>query len=217
MAPSDSDASSHKPRLKQKPPLAYEVIRKSTPLLTLISVICAGVCLLFTFIGTYERKNKTPGKFYAVNAQKATTMYALQRPNETTNVILDWAKEAATAANTFDFYNYNDVLKKIRPYFTDAGYQNYINAIRPKIKQVVQKRMVVSSVPLGTPVILKEGKIVGDLYAWQVQFPMLVTYESQAGTDVQKVTVTLLIAQVPTIESPKGIGIASYIAGEAKQ
>lgn len=202
----------------KKHPSLSELIKQSDLIIMKISIVLVGLCIVIFAWSFYDRKHKpVPGYFEVLDETELKRMQALRYPNLSTQVILKWAAEAATAAYTFDFYNYQSVFKGIRPYFTKVGYDNFIAAIKASglIARVIEKKIIVSAVVTGSPVIMKEGPIVGGLYAWQVQFPMLLTFQSQSDQSDSKVVVTLLIAQVPTIESPKGIGIASFISGEA--
>ena len=202
-----------------------ELINKSNLTIVKLSMILIVLCLVLFGIAVYERiERPSPLYFEAFyNDETGVTnikrMQALSYPNLTTESVLRWAAEAATASYTFDFYNYNQVLKEIRPFFTKDGYQNFVSALKSAglLNRVIEKKLIVSSVVTGTPVVKREGKIVSGIYAWQVEFPMLLTFQSQSETTSRKVIVTLLIAQVPTIESVKGIGIASFVTGEATQ
>ena len=144
-------------------------------------------------------------------------MSTLETPNLTNDVILKWAAEAATTVYTFDFYNYNEVFKAARPYFTQAGFDNFIAAINAAktVETVIEKKLVVSSVLTNTPIMSNEGEAPDGTYAWQVQFPMLLTFQSASEINKQNIIVTLLIARIPTSESPMGIGIASFVVTRA--
>jgi len=134
-------------------------------------------------------------------------------PNLTSSALLSWAAEAAAAAYNFDFYNYNKVLKNIRPYFTESGYDNFLAALNGAgtLAKIREKKLVLSSVLTAYPVIIKEGAIVENTYAWQVQFPMLLTFQSASEQQKINIVVTLTIVRVPTTESSRGIGINSFL------
>jgi intracellular multiplication protein IcmL len=75
---------------------------------------------------------------------------------------------------------------------------------------VLAKKLVVSAVATGAPVILQQGLLFGT-YTWRVQLPVLVTYQSASEFSQQTVTITMLITRVSTLTTPKGIGIAQFI------
>lgn len=180
------------------------------------------VLLLFAIMGVmgwifYERTNKPEQQFYATTSNgKLLKLSPLNRPNLSNAALIDWVLEAATAAYNFNFGNYQEVIQNMKNYFTDKGYENYLSALTDKkvIEEVREKRLVVFAVATGTPVILNEGPLPDGIYAWKVQMPMLVTYQSAASQRKQHLILTVFIARRPTLENPKGVGIASFIVRE---
>ncbi|MBI2790819.1 MAG: type IVB secretion system apparatus protein IcmL/DotI [Gammaproteobacteria bacterium] len=181
------------------------------------------IFLIFVICGLmgwviFERLNKPPVHYFTTsNDGKLTLLYPLNQPNLTTSSLLDWVVEAGTTAYNFNFGNYDRALKDIKIYFTDAGYQNFLNALTAArtIDTVRTKQLVVAAIATDKPVILKEGPTTDGIYAWEVQLPMLVTYQSASDTRKQNIVLTMLIARRSTLESPKGIGIASIKVREA--
>lgn len=142
-------------------------------------------------------------------------MVPLKEPNLSTQPLLQWATEAATSCYNFDFNRMETQIQNLRSYFTAQGYQHYIEALQAEntLVDVKEKLLIVSAVPLKAPVILREAVATSmDKYAWQVQLPLLVTYQSSSELKKSEITVTMLIVRVDTLESPKGIGIAQFLA-----
>lgn len=165
----------------------------------------------------YERTHKPPVQYYATaNDGRLMALIPLSQPNLTTRSLLEWAVEAGTTAYNFNFGNYQTALQGIRSYFTPKGYDNFIQALTAAgtLRDVQSKNLEVFAVPTDTPVILREGPTPDGLYAWEVQLPMLVTYQSAAQQIKQNIILTMLIARMPTLESPKGIGIAAITVRE---
>lgn len=160
----------------------------------------------------YERTHKPTVRYFATsNDGKLKVLRPLNQPNLTTSSLLDWVVEAATAAYNFDFSNYEKSLEGIKGYFTESGYTNFMKSLADAktIQEVKLKQLSVTAISTDTPVILQEGPSSDGVYAWSVQFPMLITYQSTSDTRKQNVIVTMLVARRPTLESPKGIGIVS--------
>lgn len=182
--------------------------------LMLVLIIAALVGIIF-----YQQSHVPTPKYFATTQDgKLIELIPLSQPNLSTNALLQWAVEAATAAYTFNFVNYRKALQDTRIYFTKQGYQNFLKALQDSrnLEAVRTKKLVVSAVPTGAPVVLKEGQTSNGLFAWQVQFPMLLTYQSASETISQDIVITMLITRVPTLESPKGVGIASFVVREGK-
>lgn len=181
-------------------------------LLALIGALCGYIY--------YQEQNKPKPQYFATTHDgKLIKLLPLNQPNLTTNALLQWAVEAATAAYTFNFVDYRKRLQDVRIYFTKLGYQNFLQALTDSrnLEAVKSKKLVVSAVPTGAPVVLREGVTSSGFYAWQVQFPMLLTYQSASDLINQNIMVTMLITRVPTLESAKGIGIASFVVREGSK
>lgn len=166
----------------------------------------------------YQHKTIPTPKYFATTVDgKIIKLTPLDSPNLTTNALLQWATEAATAAYTFNFVNYRKALQDVRKFFTERGYRNFIAAQQASnnIQAIREKKLVVSAVPTGVPVIINEGVLQTGRYAWQVQVPMLIVYQSASDEFRQNVVLTLIIVRVPTLESEGGVGIESFVVQEA--
>lgn len=164
----------------------------------------------FIFFMHYTRP--APTYFATTSAGGLIEITPLSAPNLNANALLQWATQAATDAYTFNFVDYKESLQEARANFTPSGYQSFLQAIKDSniLDDVLRKKLVVSAVPTNTPVIVNEG-IAGDVYAWRVQLPMLVSFQSSTEVIKQDVVLTMLITRVPTLDSPQGIGIAQFI------
>ena len=101
-------------------------------------------------------------------------------------------------------------------FFTAEGWDQFINALASSnnLEAVKAKKLVVSAVATSAPVILQKG-ILNGRYAWRIQMPMLVTYQSASEFSQQHMTVTMLVSRVDTLNSPRGIGIAQFVSAPA--
>lgn len=79
------------------------------------------------------------------------------------------------------------------------------------IETVTENRQVISATPRGAPTILAEGLLPNGVYRWEVEIPMLVTYELGQTKRSDNKTVRLVIVRVPKLESPNGVGIEQWI------
>ncbi len=183
----------------------------------LLLVVIAGL-IGFTYFLYLTRP--TPHYFATTPDGKLIEMPALNQPNLQTNTLLQWATSAATAAYTFNFVNYKEALQAVSQYFTTAGYESFLQALKASnnLDAVKAKKLVVSAVPTGTPVILKKGLVRSTgQYAWEVQLPLLISYQSVNDILRQDIVVTLLIVRVSTLDSPDGIGIERFIVEEGRR
>lgn len=134
-----------------------------------------------------------------------------QEPNLLPDTMLHWASKAATAAYTFDFYNYNQQIAAVKPYFTDAGWRDYLQSVNGLISTIVQNQIFVNGVVAGAPVISNQGPLPNIDYAWRIQIPFLVSYQSANTTTIRNFLVALTIVRMPTNINPQGIGIEQFV------
>ncbi len=179
----------------------------------IIALIVAIFLMLFmvTFI-LYQVSHRPLPIFTAVASDgKKMPLTAFYEPNYLPNTVLRWASKAAVASYTFDFVNYNQQVQNAAPYYTRAGWLAYRSSVQDLINSITQKQLFVNSVVSGAPVIANQGQLPGKGYAWRVQMPFLVTYQSSEVTTRNSYYVILTIVKVPTNVDPTGIGIGQFI------
>lgn len=189
-----------------------------------LMLICLALLLLIGFLifwGFYERTHQPKPQYFATTYDgKLIPLIPLNQPNLEDNAVLQWATEAAVASYTFNFVNYRKALQDVRIYFTQSGYQYFLKALKDSnnLDAVQNKKLVVSAAPTGAPTILQkriydDGSVAG-VYGWTVQIPMAVSFSSANEEFRQDIVLDMLITRMSTLESPKGIGIASYVVRE---
>jgi intracellular multiplication protein IcmL len=168
-------------------------------------LVIAGVVFLQVF-------NRPLPPYYAVqpNGQKMELEPNLS-PSLIAPTIINFASKAATIAYTFDFANYQNQIADVRNYFTQTGWNEFNASINPLINTIASRQLTVSGVVSGTPVISNEGPLPGFEYAWRVQIPFLITYQSTDKTSKRNNYVIVTVVRVPTSTNPQGIGIDRFV------
>jgi len=176
--------------------------------------------LIITFlIGTifYQIYNRPEPKYFATTSDgRIMQLFPLSEAMLSPGELLQWTHRAAIAAYTYNFVNYRDAMQQLQNQFTSAGWRYYEDALKISrtLEMVIAKKLVVSAVATGTPVILDQAVING-VYAWKVQIPLLVTYQSPNEQTQQSMLVTIIVSRVPTVDMPKGIAIVSFVSSTA--
>jgi intracellular multiplication protein IcmL len=126
---------------------------------------------------------------------------------------LQWAERSAIAAYSYNFVNYREALQSVQNSFTPEGWNNFELALRDSrmLETILAKKLVVSAVATGAPIILDQG-VINDRYAWKIRLPILVSYQSSSENTQQPLIITLVVSRVPTLNTPRGIAIASFVA-----
>ncbi|CAL7959962.1 intracellular multiplication protein IcmL [Gammaproteobacteria bacterium] len=181
-------------------------------LMVLLVVVVALVGAVF-----YQIVNRPEPKYFATTVDgRIMQLFSLSEAMLSPGDLLQWAHSASIAAYTYNFVNYRDAMQQLQNRFTADGWRYYENALRTArtLDMVIAKKLVVSAVATGTPVILDQAVISGR-YSWKVQIPLLVTYQSPNEQTQQAMIVTMIISRVPTVDMPKGIAIVSFVSSTA--
>jgi intracellular multiplication protein IcmL len=124
-----------------------------------------------------------------------------------------WVASSVVKAYTMDFANYRVSQDEAQRNFTAPGWRGFKNAMDSSgfLQTVVDKKYVTTAVPTSAPVKLDEGLVDGR-YAWKLQMPLLVTFQSQTGNQSQNLMVDIIVVREPETQNPRGLGIAQLIA-----
>lgn len=156
-------------------------------------------------------------KYFATSVNgRIIPLYPLDEPNQSDSAIAQWANQAAIASYTYNFVSYRKDLEAASEFFTAEGWQQFMQALLASndLEAVKTKKLIVSAVATGAPVILQKGVLNGR-YAWRLQMPLLVTFQSASQFTQESYMVTMLIQRVSTLNNPRGIGISQIIVGPA--
>ncbi len=181
----------------------------------IILTILTGSNIVLAAILAYIITHPPEPRYFATSVNgRITPLVALNAPNQSDSAVLQWANQAAIAAFSYNFVNYRSELVASSGFFTAEGWDQFISALASSnnLEAVKAKKLVVSAVATSAPVILQKG-ILNGRYAWRIQMPMLVTYQSASEFSQQHLVVTMLVSRVDTLNSPRGIGIAQFISG----
>ena len=143
---------------------------------------------------------------------RITPLFPLNEPNQSDSAVLQWANQAAIAAFSYNFVNYRNELQASSGFFTSEGWRQFLGALQESnnLEAVKAKKLIVSAVATRAPIILQKGLLNGR-YAWRIQMPILVTYQSASEFTQQNNLVTMLVTRVPTLTAPRGIGISQFV------
>lgn len=156
-------------------------------------------------------------KYFATSiGGRITPLFPLEEPNQSDSAVLQWANQAAIAAFTYNFVNYREELQSSSGFFTSGGWNQFLTALQQSnnLDAVKAKKLIVSAVATRAPIILEKGVLNGN-YAWRIQMPVLVTYQSASEFSQANNVVTMLVTRVSTLNSPRGIGISQFVVGPA--
>lgn len=139
---------------------------------------------------------------------------ALERPIQSSEELLNWATTSITRAFTMSFSNYRQQMAESRLTFTTEGWEGFQRALKQTgvIDTIIENKLVSSVVPEGAPVVVSQGVAGTGAYAWRIEVPLIVTYESASGRQSTRFMVEAIIMRRAESEHPSGLGIDKIIA-----
>lgn len=146
--------------------------------------------------------------FYTDGKGTPRIVQPLDEPVMSDADMLTWTADSVVAAFTLDFRHYPKQMADAAQHFSVQGWNSYGAAFiaSGNFEKLKQARLVVSAVPERAPIIHNRG-LVGDTYEYEVQFPMMVTYENENSVMNQHLIVTVRIVRTPDRKHVDGIMI----------
>ncbi|GJD89410.1 hypothetical protein BHAOGJBA_2937 [Methylobacterium hispanicum] len=179
------------------------------------TLYCAlGLIALLTVANVYLAVRPVETKVIAKDPMGGVReLVTLEKPLNSQNEMLTWATSALTGAFTLSFSNYPQQLQDIRFNFTEPGWKGFQEALRGRgvLDAIINSKFVSTAVPTAAPVVVQQG-LIGGKYAWRIEIPMLVTYESASGRASQSFLVEATIIRRPETENLQSLGIQSIVA-----
>ncbi|HEY8964359.1 MAG TPA: type IVB secretion system apparatus protein IcmL/DotI [Alphaproteobacteria bacterium] len=173
-------------------------------------VILGLLGVIFAIVGAYQPENRY---FATTEDGRLVPMEPLSEPNLSGPALLSWAAQAVSETMTFGFHDYRRRLQESSRHFTRKGWSSFVVALKDSgmIEAVEANRQVITAVPRAAPTIISEGPL-GGVYTWQIELPMMVTYQLGQQTRNVSMSIRLTIVRVPKLESPNGVGIEQWLA-----
>jgi intracellular multiplication protein IcmL len=141
----------------------------------------------------------------------------LTQPIKSDQFVAQWAAKAAQQVFTFDWVNYRAQMSRASDNFTRNGYNSLITSMNKNnyFQLVTQRRMIVSSVTTGPPVIVDRG-ILNGIYRWRISMQLLVKYQgvNESDTITVPLTVDMTVQRVSQEVNIRGIGISEFQAAQ---
>lgn len=154
--------------------------------------------------------------YFAVDSVgRIVPIRSLVEPYVTDAYLGAWVSEKVSRAYSVDPQNYRRQIGDLQPHFTAEGYEQYVQSMQSSgtIDFITKNLLVMSAVPIGTPVISGRGT-VGAVFFWKVQIPVLVDFKSGNKTAQKKRIVEVTVVRRQTIEAQDGIGISQFVASD---
>src|SRR5579862_2259634 len=136
-------------------------------------IVSIGIAIVFLItMALYIYLHKPAPKYFPVGDEwRIKAPVPVDQPYLSNPEVLQWVSDTVSKIFTLDFNNYNAQLQKYMPYFTQDGWQNFLNQLNiyANYNKVQTGRMFIYVVPTGAPVIINDsssGSLSSGRYAW---------------------------------------------------
>lgn len=140
-------------------------------------------------------------------------MDALKEPNLSVKALVSWSSQAATEVMTFGFNDYRRRFQESSRNFTPLGWESFYKGMeRSKIlNNVEENQQYIIAAPAGPAILVAQGFNKGR-YEWQVQVPLVITYQAQAAISSEWMLITMTLVQLQQADGASGVGIERWIS-----
>jgi intracellular multiplication protein IcmL len=172
------------------------------------AIQAAAVVALIADIGWRDTHPPRGHYFYTDGHGTPREVYPLDYPVMSDADVAVWTVNSIVAVYTLDFQNYRQQLSKSSEHFTVEGWNSFGTAFinSGNLAKLKEARLVASAQPQRAAVIVHKA-VIGDRLTWEIQFPLLVTYENENETHTEHLMVTTLVVRTREADHPDGVAI----------
>lgn len=174
----------------------------------LLSVLLNAILIITTlFLSLHQPK---PVYFATTPKGSLIKLVPLNQPNMTSEAITSWVARNVPKIYQLDFMNYRPQILSVRQYFTTYGWGQFLHAFSGVLKKIRDEKLVANASPNGPPIITRNAIIHG-VYSWEVQVPMVVTYQKGSTQYIQKVVWSVVVQRVNNVHNNHLLGISQIV------
>jgi intracellular multiplication protein IcmL len=177
---------------------------------TMMGFVAAAIGFLVAGAGIYMAVTKRPPVVAMTDAGRIVPLVPLNKPYVTDSRVLAFAEECTRRAFAHDFVNYRATMASASQCFTSYGAQMYVGAMDAMLKELLERRMVMSA-SVESPVIVKGPYERQGRVAWRVQTKMQLFREgTKERITPQSFIVEMEVVRVELEESTRGISVGEF-------
>lgn len=185
--------------------------RRVAMLLTIIFFINCGlvVAIIYKYLTPPQ-----PQYFAATAAGRIIEIHKLTDPTVSDQDVIQFVTNGVQQAFSLDYIHWRQQLNAVnRNYFSPEGFRDFFKALMDSnnLNTLIKYKMVSSATLTAAPQITST-MIVGGHYAWKVNMPLLITFDSSA-TQVPKIimNVSVIVMRMPVQDFPAQIAITNFL------
>lgn len=149
-----------------------------------------------------------PHYFYTDGKGTPREVYPLDSPVMSDSDLILWTVRSVCAVFAINFKDYRSQLNLASEHFTDRGWVAYASEFKRvgNFEKIRVSRLMGSAVPEKAPLINSQG-VIGNLYTYKVEVPLVVTFENDNVTNPQHLIVSAVVIRTIAPDHPDGVAI----------
>jgi len=174
--------------------------------------ICASIFFLAA-VSVYIYINRPPPTTFRVAGEwRVLAPVPIDQPYLASPDMLQWVSNVVPNLFDLDYLHMDTQIADAKKYFTENGYQVYLNQLKNYIDPTIMKnsKMFSHGDPTRAPVIVNQGVLSGR-YAWWVQIPINISYAGGVEKQPVDLTLQILVVRTETTNNLMGISIDNVI------
>ena len=126
--------------------------------------------------------------------------------------LLQWVSNVIPGSFDLSFLHMDEQLGSIKKYFTDAGYEIFLNQLNNYVDktELQTNKMFSRGEPMAAPIIKRQGELAGR-YAWWVEMPVSISYAGMRSMPTVEIKMNILVVRAETTNNLTGILIDNVI------
>lgn len=191
------------------------VVRK---LLTSLTWQGASQCLSLCIIAglTWQVMHPTIQNF-ATTDGRVIPLVASDIPLYSDAQVADFGNQLLRESFTLDFVHYRDQMNAQQGKYSDDGYRSYVAAItNSNVLSALKDKKMNLSIMTSTGVVVSKGQLDNGVYAWKIQYPVVIRLQGQnTSLPAQSFVMSLLISRADQRKKPAGLEGGQLVTFEA--
>ena len=187
-----------------------------------LALLATPLAIIALLVALFFIQQKVPPQYVQASADgKLIQSIPLDKPNMDQAGVLNFARQAITKLNQYDYINYKKQIPQAQAYFTAYGWNNYLTQLKKRdtLTTVENQRDIVSVDFTGAATIAKSTVLnLGggrEQYVWVVEQPVNINYIGHGPNGSinglrQQGVIQMVIIRVPYTDSDRGIAIQVY-------
>jgi intracellular multiplication protein IcmL len=194
--------------------LRHETFATGFRRMTFVALAMSGVAVVATGAAVWALAQKPNPLYFAAREDGGIVpLVPTEEPYLHNGQVTNFAVEAITRAFTLDFANWRRDMSETSEYFERPdGWNNFLEAMEASgVLDFIRNRRLVATAVANGATIVSSGPDELGRFAWIVQVPLTVTYESSSQTTRDNLLAEIQITRLPTWQTSRAVGITRVI------